>query len=244
MTMIRDDDELWDRLVDDELSEVQRARLISQCEAEPGAWRRCALALLEAQTWRRQMKQFIGPADSKLTPSATPRTDPASARPRRRFAQWFGSQRWALAASMLVACSLGWTAARLSLHRADVPQGAGGPVGSVDALTTPTLADNGTLSITDDAGDAAWRKVQLVVDDGSGASSTLEVPVVEADSFDPEWLVNRPPPLPAEVIRGLRQLGNDVRVERQFLPFNAPDGRQMIIPMDRVEVQPVSNYYQ
>src|SRR5437660_1111223 len=44
-----DDDRLLDRLVDGELPDAERRKLLLKFEKEPDGWRRCALAFLEAQ---------------------------------------------------------------------------------------------------------------------------------------------------------------------------------------------------
>jgi len=43
------DDQLLDLLVDSELDESRRREVIRALETEPGGWKRCALAFLEAQ---------------------------------------------------------------------------------------------------------------------------------------------------------------------------------------------------
>ena len=49
------DDILFDRLVDGELSAAERQQLLASLDDRPGGWRRCALAFLEAQTWRSDL---------------------------------------------------------------------------------------------------------------------------------------------------------------------------------------------
>ncbi len=50
-------DELrFDLLVDGELNDVERHQLLASLDQEPGAWRRCALAFLEAQAWQQSMR--------------------------------------------------------------------------------------------------------------------------------------------------------------------------------------------
>ena len=48
------DDSRFDRLVDGELSEAERRELLAGLDSEPGGWRRCALAFLEAQCWKQE----------------------------------------------------------------------------------------------------------------------------------------------------------------------------------------------
>ena len=53
------DDLPFDRLVDGELSEAKRRELLAGLDNEPGGWRRCALAFLEAQCWKQAVGQAL-----------------------------------------------------------------------------------------------------------------------------------------------------------------------------------------
>jgi hypothetical protein len=74
-------DELIDLLADDALDAPRRAALLRSFDAQPetGGWRRCALALLEAQAWRRAMAQM--PEGSRAAESGEAEGD--RHRPRR-----------------------------------------------------------------------------------------------------------------------------------------------------------------
>lgn len=94
-----------DRLVDGTLDEASRRRLLERMEAEPDAWRRCALAFLEAQAWG----QALGTLAAE-TIEAGARRDPhvssdhaATAAPRRASVL----RPLALAAALLLAFGLG-----------------------------------------------------------------------------------------------------------------------------------------
>jgi anti-sigma factor RsiW len=91
---------LLDRLVDGELPDGERRELLLRLENEPDGWRRCALAFLEAQTWR---EAFRAPVATAPTPPVVP--DGPSRKPRswRPVAVLTG-----LAASLAAAFALGW----------------------------------------------------------------------------------------------------------------------------------------
>ena len=75
-----------------------------------------------------------------------------------------------------------------------------------------------------------------------GTQSTpqkVELPVFEAGNLDPFWLENRPSPMPENVVRQLEQLGHQVKQQRRMIRVNLDDGRQMVVPVDQVEVVPV-----
>jgi hypothetical protein len=99
-----DDDRLIDRLVDGELPDALRRELLLRLEGEPDGWRRCALAFLEAQTWREALGPLAAPAPAVVRPAAV------SAGPARKANPWRPVARWAgLAASLAAAFALGWT---------------------------------------------------------------------------------------------------------------------------------------
>jgi hypothetical protein len=93
------DARLLDRLVDGELPEVERRELLLRLEAEPGGWRRCALAFLEAQCWRDVL--------TRPAVAAGPMAQATPLGKRRSF--WRPVLlRTAVAASLVVAFALGW----------------------------------------------------------------------------------------------------------------------------------------
>ncbi len=63
------DPQLLDRLVDGELEGAQRRELLTTLERRAG-WRQCALAFLEAQSWRDALAGYDGePAEASTSPS-------------------------------------------------------------------------------------------------------------------------------------------------------------------------------
>src|SRR5579885_2725172 len=100
----RDEQQLLDLLADGELAEADRRQLLQRFESDPAGWRRCALALLEAQEWRRQ----VGAAarrEPELQTSKSYEISPASRLPADR--PWPRQYTWlAMAASFLAAFGL------------------------------------------------------------------------------------------------------------------------------------------
>jgi hypothetical protein len=91
-----------DRLVDGSLPEAERRKLLLQLESEPEGWRRCALAFLEAQTWREAFAPLAAAASAAAPANLAIRT--GSPPPH-----WRRAVRWvALAACILAGFALGW----------------------------------------------------------------------------------------------------------------------------------------
>jgi hypothetical protein len=232
-----------DRLVDGELGEFERRRLLAQLDAEPDGWRRCAEAFLEAQIWRselRAMAQELAPASVSV--------NSASAALGRRQCVPGPRSALALAATFLVAFSLGclirngpgWifhgsrpnnplvNASRRAtdgvFSSADQPSSE-----SVPNLPKPPVRTVGMLS---------WMI------EGEGEVRQIAVPVVMGPGIDEQWLLSQQPDIEAPVLRDLERRGHKVVADRHLVAFALTDGRRVIVPWDTVEVHFAGRVYQ
>ena len=245
-----------DRLVDGELSQADRRALLAALDDEPGAWRRCALAFLESQSWRWQLNQIASePLLAKTALQA--RCDLGrSSRGSKRASFW--GTCLAIAGSLLVAFDLGTRVSQES------PQVAGSPTAEkqtvqnetplVPATSEPanSLADNasnvaGTNS-TSPAEDATSEQTPFEtltlaeVDDSGNANPDSQINVrvrdAEADATDLDALLaNAGTTLPAALAEQLKQAGWEVTRRRELVPITLSDGRQVVLPMEQVDVQ-------
>ena len=158
------DDVVFDRLADGELSAVERERLLASLDDRSDGWRRCALAFLEAQSWRLQMQQLVA------APTEQPSVELASA---VRDVAARKSIFWpALAAGLLLAFSAGW------LVRSPGP---GRDVNS--QLAESTIEEN--ISPEDLAKNLGPDDVvTLLVRDAEGQPQRLRVPLVDSAGLD------------------------------------------------------------
>jgi hypothetical protein len=128
------DERLFDRLVDGELADAERRELLLSLEQQPDGWRRCALAFLEAQSWREAVSPFTGAAfGGPATP--TPVLPQRKLHPSRLAARWIG-----LAAGVALAFVLGWwigEGPHEYAHR---------PVTTAPEITTPRIGDEPALA--------------------------------------------------------------------------------------------------
>jgi hypothetical protein len=95
------DDHWIDRLVDGALSDADRRKVLARLDVEPDGWRHCALAFLEAQSWREALVPMVNrEPKAPLVPVQT--------------GIWFGMPKRlrslpAIAAALLAAFALGWS---------------------------------------------------------------------------------------------------------------------------------------
>lgn len=217
-------DEQIDLLVDDELSEPHRGELLRRLDLLSDGWRRCALAFLEAQCWKKE----LGALAQTPQPIAAPAT-PVSRQPERWF-PW--GTVLAMAASFLVALGLGglWRGAWQGLS----PLG-----GQVATVTQDPQRPSSVDSPAPASGRApAWQMVTLAADRGQGeGDESIRLPAIERDRIDEDWLRSLPASIPPEVIRALKNTGHEVRQSRQLVPVQMPDGRRLVVPLDQVDLQ-------
>lgn len=217
------DDDRFDRLVDGELSEPQRRELLGTLDQEPGGWRRCALAFLEAQCWKEGLGSLVRP--SKPAP-VVPGRAPTS---RTRSFRIYGGTVLAMAASFLLAFGLAayWLGDGTTgpAPHGVVPKLAG--IGPAPIVAPPTAASS-----------SPWQMVSLGAPDGGAGG--LTIPAREYDRWDDQMMKNMPAAIPENILKAFERTGHQVQRQRNLVPMRMDDGRVLIVPVEQMEIQPVS----
>jgi hypothetical protein len=249
------DDTRFDRLVDDELSQEERRELLGQLDDEPSGWRRCALAFLEAQCWRQALAETPRVRDSlsaALQSSGENAGQTATIRietPRR--AVWLGRMKLlsAMAASFLAAMWLGTLAHRAWMSQSPLSGGTGvDQVAAVGKGFAPLVAASQSQRRLVNSfpraggGSNPWHVVTVSApSDGRHPQAAIEVPAVERNNIDEQWLRSVPPAIPDNVLQALARTGHQIEQQREFVPVPLKDGRQLVVPVDRVQVHYVGS---
>src|SRR5207248_9374700 len=134
------EERLLDRLVDGELSDAEQRALLQRFENEPANWRRCALAFLEAQTWREAFSPLVASAPTTVRPTLLPDRPRRSLELRRRMARLTG-----LAAGLAVAFALGWAYRGGTEERPPESSLVQGPVSAPKAIPAPSPSAPATV---------------------------------------------------------------------------------------------------
>ncbi len=226
------DDAQLDMLIDGELSEAERRDVLSQIDAEPDGWRRCALAFLEAQSWREEMRAI--PCETVVEAAVVA---PKSRSSRQRFQTVL-----AVAASFLLAFGLGLAIDDMLGDDRSLPPSTQvaeiePPERTIDvepsAATTPEVAPESSVP---------YQYVAIPAQDPvSGEPESIRMPVVPRELLGDGWPSQLPSVLPDGVVRSLHQRGHDVVQQRRLVPLQAEDGRSIVFPVDEVELLPVAN---
>ncbi len=229
------DEKLLDLLVDGELDAVRQRELLLRLDAASGGWRQCAVAFLEAQAWRSDLRN----ADQKSSCGSL-RT--GSAVPARR--SLIGRLRnWSiLATSIVCAFAAGWifrptpaapaTASavapsiRISEQKPVVAEGSDG-----EAAAGEKSPD------TEDPNGVRVAGILTLKFDDHGHERELKLPVLEGSGIDVrEWL-DQPSAINASAVQALERRGHKVESHRQLLTVNLKDGRKLLLPVDQVDVR-------
>jgi hypothetical protein len=205
--MITDDEKLWTRLIDGELSFAEQRETLAALDDSADGWKRLALGLLEAEAFRRELRCCV--------PNAAPLV---SALPARRYSVRHLMQAATVAAACLVCLGLGMGLERLG--------GPAAPIVDQTAAVMPTFAP-------DDA--KTQQTLKLVFADWP-AGGQVELPVVEAADVDATEMLQRSA-VPESLRKQLAAEGYVIHEERKFVPVSLANGRQGIAPVSDVVVQ-------
>jgi hypothetical protein len=230
------DDILIDKLVDGELAPEERRQLLLELDAEPGGWRRCALAFVEAQTWRSELREVMDPSARVNDGGGVVLSAQACAlaeAPRVRSV-WRATTPWlAVAAGLLLAFGLGrqvGVGERSQLDDLQIADSTGPSANSADHGPGERLEGSTNDMVT------------LVVNDHRGVPQRVKVPLVEARQLGAEF-AEVPTWTSPELLRRLDQHGLGLTARRRYAPlyFEQQDQRiPFVVPVDDAVVTPVS----
>lgn len=205
------DDRWIDQLVDGELTQEDRTRVLQALANRPEGWRRCALAFLEAQTWNSCFRELT---EHSITPT---KPDPQTLARADLGRPWV---RWVLAAGLLLttfAAGFG-TGRSLPLGGASTAPSASGGLASVAGQAVEDGSPPGLSS------SIAW-----VSDDGTA---------IPADETASSLLLEE---VPSYLITLWQRQGFDVEQIQRTRPVILTNGGQIDLPIRDVRLRYVGN---
>src|SRR5262245_12758683 len=219
------DDLLFDRLVDGELSATARRQFLASLDDRAGGWRMCALAFLEAQSWRSELKKIV--RDSDATPSLVRAPAPLSARIGGR-----GLRLFAAAACVLMAFTLGLAMHKDGLSLRSATPSPGNELAAVTSVPPATDFVPQSAKSSD--------SLTLWVRNEQGEPQPLRVPLVDAATLDRQLGVEFRPGLSDVARHQLRERGYDIQSKRRYAPLWLENGRPMIVPVEDTRIVPMN----
>lgn len=239
--------QLLDQLVDGQLAGEGYRDLLRALEADPDGWKRCALAFLEEQALRQELGVILAPTASAPT-AATVAGTQTTACPALPHSTWRAG--WlAVAAAVLASFGLGLLvrgAFAPSNSSTTVPVATAPESKALPEAASETPADHGAAGVADnvvanDAETAAPSIDELTVVVGEGdQQQTFRLPVSEVDTVDQEYLNRQQWTFTTATQQALAEQGLHGTSRRGFVPIDLGDGRQMIVPVEEVVIQPLA----
>ncbi len=223
-TDLYNEDILLDRLADGELSADERRRLLESLDARPDGWRRCALAFLEAQSWREGFGEV---ARERVETKSAATTSSVVVAVGNRTAMKRGLAWLAVAAGLLVAVTLGV-----------MQRDSGPPIAGIEPNPNKQIVAAAPPAAAPDEGNADDALTLWVLDDG-GKARSVRVPLMDAGTLDRQLGLEFQTGLSSVVRNQLQERGYDVQSKRRYAPLWLENGRPMIVPVEDTKIVPV-----
>lgn len=237
----------FDRLVDGELSDVERRNLLGRLERQPDGWRRLALAFLEAQTWGEAAREPAA-VEGKSTSSEV-RPAESIDTPARNWNRWVGTPL-AMAASFLLAFTLGialrgaWRGTDPNAAMVAAQNSAQSEAAARNAIAQAQIGLNGTALNDNVEYFPAGPEFAANNEQAMDPVEEVWLPTEEAGSDESNLAGTPAPAVPEQVLRSLRRLGHEVQTHQSLWPVDLKNGQRALVPVDEVEIRYVGNDYQ
>ncbi len=104
----------------------------------------------------------------------------------------------------------------------------------VEALVDAPAADERS---TERSVGEAWQTLTLTPVGGDGNAEPIQLRVMNTPVDDPAQLLANSPPIASALARGLEQDGWEVNRRQELLPIVLSDGRQVVVPIEEMELR-------
>jgi hypothetical protein len=209
------------------------------------------LAFLEAQCWKKELgglRQSV-PAANPADIAATASQEFKVVRPIKRKSSPLGlpGTLAAMAACFLLALGAGrlW---QIADNRNAGVFGSGGAnqfAGNNPGQTAINPPNSQTAvaqaaNPADNSG-ASWQWVKLSPPGTTDTAESIQLPALQSDHIDQQWLQSVAPKLPEDVLQALKLQGYEVLTQQRLMPMPLKDGRQLVVPVDQYELKYIGN---
>jgi hypothetical protein len=222
-------------LVDGEFSAAERRRVLSQIDDQPEQWRELALALLEEQTFRNEIRLMRSEASTvpRDEPNSVPLaslTGSSEAYNGRVKKHWYTGPVLAACLMLSVGIAIGRFVMRGDMG--SVPWGSNSGGLLVNDKTTHSDSDrlNGLTQ-------EEYEK-SLPVADLRMPNNGYEIPVYDVNQVDPALVYAKRAYEIEKAKEQLRRNGYDVDLQHNYLTGQLQDGRKVVVPIQEVGLRP------
>jgi hypothetical protein len=232
--------EVFDRLVDGELSQAEEQAILAALDARPDGWRRCALAFLQARAWKDGLGTLTPKFHRKANATLVDEMPTMPSRAAPHMVRNHNIRLLTVAASLGIAFFLGifvnsrWmnSGNLASDQRAAAADNHGNRQGDATTPGSDSNVDGSDVHV------AAKPTVTMALVDNQGdVAQQFQIPLIEAEQLNPRWLARHPAAVSRKEVELLEDRGYRVDQERFYVPIRLEDGRQAIVSFDRAAVK-------
>jgi hypothetical protein len=216
-----------DRLVAGELLEAERRNLLVWLDEDVRRWRLCAMAFLEAQSWEAAAAG-LAPAATAKGNQALMQNTPACTRVANCRQSWAVWQALAIAASLALAFAVGLRSASVWQHAQPVML-PGTAEASGERVPGNLLPDS---KATSNVKQPLMATVAVRTNLDPGVTAQLQLPVRPLDGGEAHATS-----ISEYDRKQWERQGFELIEERRYLPARLPDGRQVVVPVNKVHVK-------
>ena len=240
-----EDELLVERLVDGEATDEELEKIVDRLDETVDGWRYCALAFLEAQSFRAALKGYSD-ADQGVVSQNAPR--PELRRSRPTIAKSWRERSLSAAAGFLVAAvAIGgfmkFNQSPTAPSTPDVPLASNAPSVPNDPLEVPSVSDpvqtNASANSKLLSGSISPRTV--VLNNPSKGLTNVATPYREVSDYDPETFQIGDSAIPQEVVNHMYNVGGTIDAHRDEYRFPLDGNRVLIVPVDTYDVRSNGN---
>ena len=251
-----------DRLVDGELSESERREILTALDREECSvtcgWRRLALAFVEDQSLRQDLRRLTVEVPSRFSDSSheegpASRASSQAIKPNAivnqlRVSNMPGNIKkrnsavaiWQFA-TLAACCLIAFNFGRLSGLR---PVEIATIEPRVEPITPPEnesparqANEESLIAANTNSPVETWESLRLVLEDVEGTpTQSVDIPMVSDMGIDPIAFFDAPPSVPLAIRQSLLRQGRVVHEQRQLLEIELSDGRRGMLPVSDVTV--------
>lgn len=201
-----------DRLADGELPRDEYAALLNSLDHVEDGWKSCALALLEHQTLRTELRRLVD-EPTPVQPAPAPATSGG----------WSHTSHWLQALALAACLGLSFWLGRGSLPRGEV------------AVVPPAEPH-----VRSETNNPHQGRMTLVMEGPDGQPREVELPVVDGNYVDPRAFLSRSAVIPPDVLAAIERSGHKIERRREFMRQPVDAEHEVVVPVDRLRVVPVS----
>lgn len=196
-----------DRMVDGELDCEQQRDLLLHCQ-EQDQWRDLALAYVESQALRSDLKTYVDDGTAK------PRADVEEAKRDSESARSWNPM--ALAAAIFLSLGLGYGLGTWWLDDAGV---ASGIAELVPQQPRTEKAKPSSMQF-------------MVANPGTNELQSINLPVLNASDLGPNWQTQLRSQVPEDLLREMRERGVNMQQTHTITPVRLSNGKRVLVPID------------